>query len=112
MFFFPLIFVTILLSNTVTTAQQATPDFSVADKYFKTYVAGKISKLEPLMSESFRFQDTVSDFKGKKNAIKGLKQVFENLTMGSFKEQTRFRSGRTAVYVGKIQFTYKVKFLR
>lgn len=97
----------LLLLCSTSWAQQARPDFSVADKYFAKYIKGDIEPLESMMGEDIRFEDSASAFDGREATLEGLKGVFKSITMGEFSEQSRFHSGNIAVYVGKLQFTYK-----
>ena len=60
-----------------------------------------------MMGEEIRFEDSASVFEGREETLEGLKGVFKTITMGEFAEQSRFHSGNVAVYVGKLQFTYK-----
>lgn len=77
------------------------------DIFLETYLSGKISELEPFLSEQVVFKDSAMHFSGKEIYIGTLTQVFSHIEDGVFDRTQKIQSNNDTLYTGELTFSYK-----
>jgi ketosteroid isomerase-like protein len=103
---------------------QQTPSFSqvgaktqtVAEPYFKAYIARDWKRLEPLLADNGGFSDPTAafvfgsvKFEGKAATLKNFREGYAAISHMEFHQMRAFVSGEHAIYEGTLDWTLELK---